>query len=81
MERWLGKVAVVTGASSGIGATIAVDLVKAGMIVVGLARRVERVEELNVPDALKETLHSFKRDVTVESDGRFRMSDRQIRWC
>lgn len=70
MERWLGKVAVVTGASSGIGAAIAVDLVNAGMIVVGLARRVERVEELKsrVPDALKEALHSFKCDVAIESE-------------
>lgn len=44
MDKWNGKVAVVTGSSVGIGASIAVALANSGMQVVGLARRVEAIE-------------------------------------
>uniref|UniRef100_A0A3Q3MJI9 Dehydrogenase/reductase SDR family member 11 n=1 Tax=Labrus bergylta TaxID=56723 RepID=A0A3Q3MJI9_9LABR len=46
MERWKGRVALVTGASVGIGAAVARALVQQGMRVVGCARSVDKIEKL-----------------------------------
>lgn len=69
MERWHGRVAFVTGASSGIGASIAEHLVKNAMIVVGFARRSENIEELSKQlSAEKGKLYAIKGDVAKEDD-------------
>ncbi|KAK2172523.1 hypothetical protein NP493_955g00036 [Ridgeia piscesae] len=47
MERWAGRVALVTGASSGIGAAIALALLNRDMKVVGCARNVDNVQALS----------------------------------
>jgi short-subunit dehydrogenase len=46
MKRFDGRVAVVTGSSSGIGRQIAVDLADRGARVVGLARRQDLLDEV-----------------------------------
>ncbi|KAM4589405.1 dehydrogenase/reductase SDR family member 11-like [Fundulus diaphanus] len=46
MERWKGRVALVTGASVGIGAATAKELVRFGMKVVGCARNVDKIQDL-----------------------------------
>lgn len=65
MDKWVGKVAVITGASAGIGEAIVKDFAKAGINVVGLARRSEKVEE--IAQSLGETtgkIHAAKCDVS-----------------
>lgn len=44
MNRFIKKVAVVTGSSSGIGEAISKELVKRELIVVGLARRIDKLQ-------------------------------------
>ena len=53
MKRYEGSVAVVTGASSGIGRRVALDLAGRGATVVGLARRAPLLAE--VEGAMRET--------------------------
>ncbi len=51
MDRWTGRLALVTGASTGIGAAIVRTLAASGVKVVGCARRVENVKELAAGNA------------------------------
>lgn len=69
MNRWEGKIAVVTGASAGIGVAIVEALAKAGVHVVALARRVQRIEQLSA--ALKDakgTVYPKRCDLSKEED-------------
>ncbi|XP_049841156.1 dehydrogenase/reductase SDR family member 11-like [Schistocerca gregaria] len=63
--RWAGRLAVVTGANSGIGVAIARQLLQIGMLVVAIDVEVYSVQEL----ALKEPrLYSVVCDVSAEED-------------
>lgn len=72
MDRWIGKTAVVSGAGSGNGAAITIDLLKAGVNVVGLDLHKEGIEALRekIPSMATATGKLFARkcDVTQESD-------------
>ncbi|KAG5670246.1 hypothetical protein PVAND_000523 [Polypedilum vanderplanki] len=68
--RWAGRVAVVTGASAGIGAATALELCRNGIITIGLARRVEKIEELKsqLTPAQQANFHPLKCDISVEAE-------------
>ncbi|ERL90836.1 farnesol dehydrogenase [Dendroctonus ponderosae] len=69
IDQWVGKLAVVTGASAGIGAAISKKLVECGINVVGLARRTEKVEEISKTLVNpKSKLYAIKCDITSEDD-------------
>ena len=53
MERWNDRVALVTGASCGIGAAICRELVKYGVKVVGCARNVQQIRDLAEEEDVK----------------------------
>jgi len=70
MDRWNNKVAVVTGASVGIGKAVATKLVKHGMKVIACARREEKLKEIAV-DINKDgpgEMFPFRCDITQESE-------------
>ena len=44
MERWVNRVALVTGASVGIGAAVSATLVKHGLTVIGCGRNLDKLK-------------------------------------
>lgn len=60
MDRWVGKVALVTGASAGIGKCISTNLVKAGMVVIGCGRNLQALQvSINLnPCPIQQTFNS-----------------------
>ncbi|OXU21838.1 hypothetical protein TSAR_008619, partial [Trichomalopsis sarcophagae] len=65
MDRWRGKVVLVTGAASGIGAAISRRLLDAGLVVVGLDLQIEPMLELQSQDP---GFHAIRCDVSREEE-------------
>ncbi|XP_049947165.1 dehydrogenase/reductase SDR family member 11-like isoform X1 [Schistocerca serialis cubense] len=65
MERYAGRVAMVTGASSGIGAAVARALLQRGLTVVGVDLRPDRMKEWQLNDFTGQ-LHPLYGDVSDE---------------
>ena len=68
-----GKIAIVTGASSGLGADFSRRLVAKGTVVYGIARRADRLEKLQ--NELGSAFHPVVMDITIENDVRKWVSD------
>ncbi|GIY15752.1 hypothetical protein CDAR_266981 [Caerostris darwini] len=71
MERWQGRIALVTGASAGIGAALCRELARQGMKVVGCARNVQKIQDIAKEEEKRGSpglIHAIKCDMTMESD-------------
>ncbi|XP_033180067.1 farnesol dehydrogenase-like [Bombus impatiens] len=65
MNYWSGKVAIVTGASRGIGLAISKELAKYGINVIGLARSMDKLLEAAALIA-EHTFFPIQCDITEE---------------
>ncbi|XP_022085836.1 dehydrogenase/reductase SDR family member 11-like [Acanthaster planci] len=72
MQRWAGRIALVTGASAGIGQATAKVLARHGMKVVGCARNIKPIEDdardLSSDSTVTGSLHAIKCDLTQEGE-------------
>ncbi|KAK0059013.1 dehydrogenase/reductase SDR family member 11-like isoform X1 [Biomphalaria pfeifferi] len=67
MDKWTGRVALVTGASRGIGSSVARMLCQQGMVVVALARDIAELEAIAVDyktNGFEGSLVPIKCDIT-----------------
>ncbi len=80
MEKYTdlkNKIALVTGASAGMGKAIAQKYLEAGMIVIGTGRRKEKLTQTfaNLPDIYRKNFIPFKSDVSSSADNNALLSE------
>ena len=78
-SKLAGKVALVTGASSGIGRATALALAGAGARVAAVARRADRLQSL-VSDIGRDSAVAVEADVTDEAAIKRAVADVHARW-
>lgn len=71
-KEWVGKVAIVTGASAGMGLNLIRVLASSGIKTIGCARNISKIEELwsSLEGKVSGEITSFKCDVSREEDVR-----------
>ena len=72
MERWVGRVALVTGASSGIGKAIAARFAKHGMKVVASGRKMERLQVIIFITCMSLILVQQSQDISMCKKNKFK---------
>nr|GFB31591.1 hypothetical protein [Tanacetum cinerariifolium] len=85
LEPWhdlTGKVVFVTGASSGIGKELCLDLARAGCKIIGCARRIELLKSLcdEINGCEKDRIRAFALQLDVAADEDTIMAAVDIAW-
>lgn len=64
-DKWIGKIAIVTGSSNGIGYAIFQDFLKLGLVTIGLDINPQRTEQLIAQSSDEPGKgHAYKCDIT-----------------
>ncbi|XP_072019476.1 dehydrogenase/reductase SDR family member 11-like isoform X2 [Amphiura filiformis] len=70
-SRWSGRVALVTGASAGIGFAVTKQLAQLGMNVIGCARNTDKIKQLQEECQIADiagSVHAYKCDISNEGE-------------
>ena len=85
LKNLQGRIVLITGASSGMGEQIAYQAAKKGAIVIGCARRIEKLEEvvegyLGMTHMLFRLTYRFRIRLSVSLKKSNQASDRLTSW-